>query len=157
MAAVAARAGVATGTAYVHYGSKDELILAAYVEVKEALSAAASEVTGMKAAPDALFTAIWHAMYEHLAADSVQAQFLVQVEASPYAAAAHEAAMAEADIVAAARFDELKPHLTALPPLVLWDLAMGPAIRTVASGTALDEAELTELAAACWRAVRRPG
>ena len=34
MAAIAKQAGVATGTAYVHYPSKDELLLAAYVELK---------------------------------------------------------------------------------------------------------------------------
>ncbi|MGZ4707901.1 MAG: TetR/AcrR family transcriptional regulator, partial [Acidimicrobiales bacterium] len=34
MSAVAAEAGVGTGTAYVHYASKDELVLATYLEVK---------------------------------------------------------------------------------------------------------------------------
>ena len=41
MSAVADRAGVAAGTAYVHYDSKDELIIATYVELKADLSAAA--------------------------------------------------------------------------------------------------------------------
>ena len=34
MSAVAAEAGVATGTAYTHYASKDELVLATYLETK---------------------------------------------------------------------------------------------------------------------------
>ncbi len=34
MSAVADHAGVATGTAYVHYDSKDELVIAAYAEIK---------------------------------------------------------------------------------------------------------------------------
>ena len=42
MSAVAAEAGVATGTAYTHYASKDELVLAAYLETKAELGAAAT-------------------------------------------------------------------------------------------------------------------
>ena len=156
MAAVAERAGVATGTAYVHYKSKDELVLAAYVEVKAALASAAVAAAESEAAPDAVFKAIWHGMHEYLAADPVQAQFLVQVEASPYAVAAHEAAMSDSGVVEAARFDELASSLVPLPPLLLWDLGMGPAIRLVASGTSLSRDDLIELAAACWRAVKRP-
>lgn len=34
MSRVAERAGVATGTAYVHYESKEELLIAAFVETK---------------------------------------------------------------------------------------------------------------------------
>ena len=39
--AVAREAGVATGTAYTHYASKDDLVLAAYCETKAQLAAAA--------------------------------------------------------------------------------------------------------------------
>ena len=42
MSAVASQAGVATGTAYTHYASKDELVLAAYRETKAQLAAAAT-------------------------------------------------------------------------------------------------------------------
>src|SRR5262249_28622624 len=42
MSAVAREAGVATGTAYTHYASKDELVLAAYRETKAQLGAAAT-------------------------------------------------------------------------------------------------------------------
>ena len=38
MSAVASEAGVATGTAYTHYASKDELVLAAYREAKAQLA-----------------------------------------------------------------------------------------------------------------------
>lgn len=41
MMAVAARAGVAAGTIYVHHASKDELVLAVYREIKRDLGAAA--------------------------------------------------------------------------------------------------------------------
>ena len=44
MSAVARAAGVATGTAYTHYESKDALVLAAYAETKAQLAAAATEM-----------------------------------------------------------------------------------------------------------------
>lgn len=154
MAAVAERAGVATGTAYVHYGSKDDLVFAAYMEVKEALGDAAGEVAA--GAPHAVFVAMWHAMYSHLANDPVHARFLVQVEASPYAAAAHDAAMNAGVMADNPQLTQLMSSLAPLPPLILWDLGMGPAVRAVAAGSELSQAQLEALAAACWRAISGP-
>ena len=54
MSAVAERAGVATGTAYVHYGSKDDLVLAAYREVKAELGIAALAAVDRVAIPESL-------------------------------------------------------------------------------------------------------
>lgn len=154
MASVAERAGVATGTAYVHYASKDDLVLAAYCEVKAELGEAAASVLDPAAPAEQRFALMWHAIHDHLAADPVRAAFLAQVDASPYAAPAHEAALdgddtALLDAVAgdiAARFVDL-------PLRVLWELAVGPVIRLVAAGEELDERELSVLALACWRAI----
>jgi len=46
MSAVATEAGVAAGTAYVHYRSKDELVIAAYLEVKRELGLVAARAVG---------------------------------------------------------------------------------------------------------------
>ena len=97
MGAIAQRAGVATGTAYTHYASKDELVLAAYLETKARLAAAATADVDAGAAPDQRFEAIWLATYRHLAAHRDEALFLLQVDTSPYKAAAHEAATAVAN------------------------------------------------------------
>jgi AcrR family transcriptional regulator len=156
MAAVAERAGVATGTAYVHYESKDDLVFAAYKDVKEALGAAAATGIAADETPRSVFLAMWHAMYSHLANDPVQARFLVQVEASPYAAAAHEAAMSAGAMADDPQMARLKSSLVPLPALTLWDLGMGPAVRVVASGSLLPKQQRDELAAACWRAVSQP-
>ncbi len=43
MASVAKRAGVATGTAYVHYSSKEEVVFATYLEIKSDLAEAVLE------------------------------------------------------------------------------------------------------------------
>ena len=85
MAAVAKAAGVATGTAYVHYASKEELLIAAYVELKADLGAAAVVDLDAGASPEARFRSIWSAVHAFLADDPTRARFLVQVEASPLA------------------------------------------------------------------------
>lgn len=156
MAAVAERAGVATGTAYVHYKSKDDLVLAAYLEVKQSVAGAAAAAGNGGDTREQLFNRIWYAIYAHLSADPVQAQFLVQVEASPYAAIAHDSAMSAGVMLDQHAFVEVMHALVSLPPLILWDMGMGPAIRAAASGIRLSKAELAELAAACWRAVSKP-
>jgi AcrR family transcriptional regulator len=156
MAAVASRAGVATGTAYVHYQSKDEVVLAAYREVKADLGQAAAQAADASLAPADLFGRMWRAMYDHLAADPVRARFLIQVAASPYAAEAHEAAAADDELINAPDMQRLVTKLLPLPPTVLWDLSMGPAIRLAAGEHGLTDYELEMVAKACWRAVSLP-
>ena len=94
MSAVAAEAGVATGTAYTHYASKDALVLATYLETKAELAAAATVGLDQAAGPAERFGRIWVATHRHLAANRDHALFLLQVDCSPYRAAAHEAALA---------------------------------------------------------------
>ncbi len=157
MAAVAERAGVATGTAYVHYDSKDQLVIATYLEIKADLSAAA--VAGMDEAmpPRDRFLHVWGNAYRHLAADPARARYLAQVEASPYSQRAHELAMERDDplIAASARMAQ---DTVDLPVVVVWDLGFGPAIRLAANPqSTLGAAQLERLAEACWRAVSKSG
>jgi hypothetical protein len=60
---------VATGTAYTHYATKDELVLAAYCETKAQLAAAAMAGLDAGAEADAQFRSIWLATYRHLTAN----------------------------------------------------------------------------------------
>src|SRR5262249_59061776 len=96
MNAVASEAGVATGTAYTHYASKDDLVLAAYCETKAQLGTAATACLDAGAEPGAQFRSIWLATYRHLRANPDHARFLLQVDHSPYRSAAHQAAIAAA-------------------------------------------------------------
>jgi AcrR family transcriptional regulator len=156
MSAVAREAGVAVGTAYVHYESKDELVLAAYLEAKADLGAAVGARLDAAASARERFGQAWLATYEHLLDQPTRARFLVQVDASPYAAAAHERAMAVADdpLVALAAEPDLRSLLAPLSALVLYDLGLGPAVRAVAAGTGLaGDRELAVLVEACWRAI----
>ncbi len=155
MSAVAHLAGVATGTAYVHYASKDDLVIATYLEVKRELGRAATADLDRAAAPHHRFVALWLALYRHLAADPDRARFIVQVDGSPYAARAHEAATrADGDpIMAEAAAADMAACLAPLPLELLFDLGLGPAVRLAARGEPEDAATLPVVAAACWRAV----
>lgn len=159
MAAVAERAGVATGTAYVHYSSKDELVLAAYREQKLELGAAGAAAIDPSASPAERFRGLWHAIYGHLAADPDRARFLIQVDGSPHAAAAYAELAEDPDdeLMRVAATDDMAPLLVDLPMLVLYDLGIGPAVRLAAfPNPDLDSEALDRVAAACWRAITKP-
>lgn len=156
MSAVAARAGVATGTAYTHYASKDELVLAAYRETKRELAAAATAGLDDAAPAPERFRELWLAAHRHLSANRDHALFLLQVDCSPYRAAAHESASAadEPDpLLAEAARPDIAARLLPLPLEVVFELGLGPAVRLAAAGAELGEPELRLAADACWRAV----
>ena len=158
MAAVAEQAGVATGTAYVHYRSKDELIIAAYREVKLELGGAAVAGIDPHAPASERFTALWKSIHAHLAADPVRARFLDQIDASPYATEAHAAAAGDPDdeLMAAASASDMAALLIDLPLEVLYDLGIAPVVRLVAAGHKVTAQKLDQMAHACWRAVTLP-
>ena len=155
MGAVAKAAGVGTGTAYVHYASKDELVVAAYLETKRELGLAATRGGDPDAPPRERFIALWLAVHEHFAKNASDARFLVQVEHSPYFALAHETALAADDdpLMAVATAPDVAALLAPLPLTVLWELGLAPAVRLAAAGTVLTRRQLTATAEACWRAI----
>ena len=156
MSAVAREAGVATGTAYTHYESKDALVLAAYVETKAELTAAAMETVDERAPAAERFRAIWLGAYRYLAANPEHARFLLQVDDSPYRARAHDAIGEDDPLLAEAEAPDLAAELLALPLDVLYELGFAPAVRLAAAGIELQDDELETAAAACWRAVTKP-
>jgi TetR/AcrR family transcriptional repressor of multidrug resistance operon len=155
MSAVANAAGVATGTAYVHYESKDALVLATYLEIKRDLGDAARAGIDDSAPPAERFRQLWFAIHDHLAADPDRARFLVQVDSSPYASRAHELSMSSAGdpLMIEATRPDMVACLTSLPITVLYDLGIGPAVRLAANGVVLDETNLRAVADAAWRAI----
>lgn len=160
MASIAQRAGVATGTAYVHYSSKDELVIATYREVKADLSEAA--VTGLlsDAPPGATFALLWHNVYEHLAGDPDRARFLLQVEVSPHAERSHAAVESEFDVqlMTTPAVASIAHAVESLPLPVLYLLGLSPAVQLAArvGQHGLDAGALDAVAASCWRAVAKP-
>lgn len=159
MSAVAQEAGVATGTAYTYYASKEELVVATYVETKTEMGDSAMEAADPQLEPEARFAAVWLAIYRHLNADPDRARFLIQLESSPYLEKAREAPLGEnggalSEIVAE---PDMAALLVDLPPPILYELGIAPAVRLVAGGTKATSAELQRAAEGCWRAITRPG
>jgi AcrR family transcriptional regulator len=157
MSAVAAEAGVATGTTYTHYASKDDLVLAAYLETKAELGAAATAGLDPTAGPAERFRAIWLAIHRHMATHPEHALFLLQVDCSPYRAEAHAAALAATGdpLIDQAAAPGIAAELVPLPLDVVYELGLAPAVRLAAVGAELSDAELVAAADACWRAVSR--
>jgi AcrR family transcriptional regulator len=155
MSAVARAAGVATGTAYVHYASKDAIVIATYLEVKRELAAAATSGTDRSSAPHDRFLAMWLRLHRHLAEEPDRARFLVQVDSSPYAREAHSTAMAaDGDpLMAEAAAPDMQACLAPLPPKILLDLGFGPAVQLAAAAEPVDDPTLQIVAEACWRAI----
>ena len=157
MGAVAKEAGVATGTAYVHYESKEELVYATYLEIKAELSAAVMAEFDATAQPFEAWRHILTASYEYLAAEPERARFLTQLEESPYYEEAHSRLMAMGDpLYEAAGSDEFASLLVPLPTEVIYALSFGVAVRLIAAGVQLKPEEVDLLVEATWRAVTKP-
>ena len=157
MSAVAKAAGVATGTAYVHYDSKEELVYATYLELKRALGEYVLSRIDGEALPGERYGLIWRAIYEHLTEDPARARFLTQLEASPYYEKAHQRLIEEGDpLMEEAARPDLAELLIPLPPEVLYSLSIGHAVRLAAAGVQLNPGEIDSLIEATWRAITRP-
>lgn len=154
MSAVAQTAGVATGTAYVHYESKEELVYATYLEIKRELGEAVLDATDIDARPRERFAQIWKATYRHLMAEPERARFIVQLEVSPFHHAAHERLLQVGDPLSeqAARPDLVK-LLVPLPLEVLAALSIGLIARLVATGVTLSAGELETIINSSWKAI----
>ncbi len=157
MAAVAERAGVATGTAYVHYASKDDLIYATYLEIKAALAEELLTNADPEGSPRGRFEYAWRTVYRHFQERPDSAKFLAQIEESPYFPTAHRLLeeKGEDPLLAEAARPEVAALLVPLPIELLYSLSFGLAVRMAASGTAVDDGGLTTLLDSCWRAITR--
>lgn len=154
MGAVARRAGVAAGTAYVHYESKEELVYATYLEIKAELSSAVLAEVDLEALPKDRFIQLWLAVYHHFAREPSRARFLAQLEESPFHVEAGRRLEEAGDpILDQAARPDLTELLVDLPLAVIYSFTVGMAVRLVASGTSLSEDQLEAVANACWRAV----
>ena len=151
MGAVAKRAGVATGTAYVHYESKENLLIAAFVEVKRNLGAAVTTGLDYTSPPRQIFETVWRRTYDHLRADPAQAGFLTRIDESPLRQRAHHALSDDDPLTRLAT--NMAPYLIALPIEIVYELGLAPAVRLAAWGVPLDNPGIDLVLASCWRAV----
>jgi len=157
MGAVANQAGVATGTTYVHYESKDELVFATYLEIKAELGIAVLGEYAATATPFEQWSHILKTAYAFLSEEPERARFLSQLEESPYYEEAHARLLAAGDPLAeAAQSEQFTDLIVDLPTQVIYALSFGVAVRLIAAGIQLKDEELDTLVTATWRAVTNP-
>jgi len=157
MGAVAKAAGVATGTAYVHYESKEELVYATYLELKAELGTAVLADFDGTVEPAERWRHLLTRSYEFLAIEPERARFLTQLEESPYYEEAHSRLIAAGDPLAEiGRAEDLSEILVPLPYEVIYSLSFGVAVRLIAAGVQLKPEEVDLLVDATWRAVTKP-
>ena len=156
MSAVAEAAGVATGTAYVHYESKESLVHATYLEIKQELGEAVLAEVDPELAPREFYGAAWRATYSHLSADPARARFLTQLEESPYYRGAKQMLLEQGDALAEqAGRPQLLELLVPLPVDLIYSMSLGTAVRLASAGIELTGAETETLIEATWRAITR--
>ena len=135
MAAVAKRAGVATGTAYVHYSSKEEVVFATYLEIKSDLGAAVLEGDPEAGAPRERWEHVLVRCFEHLEAEPERARFLTQLEESPFYEEARARLAETGDPLSSiAREGDLAGLFVDLPFDVIYALSLGVVVRLAAAG-----------------------
>lgn len=157
MGAVAKAAGVATGTAYVHYESKEELVYATYLEIKAELGATVLAGFDESVEPRRRWRHILTKAYAFMSEEPERARFLSQLEESPYYEEAHARLVAAGDPLAAmAAADDMIALLVPLPGEVIYALSFGVAVRLIAAGVLLKPEEVDLLVEATWRAVTPP-
>ncbi len=157
MGAVAKEAGVATGTAYTHYESKDELVYATYLEIKAGLGDAVLEGFDPDGTPQEKWSHFLTTAYDFLSEEPERAGFLSQLEESPYYEEAHARHKASGDALSEAfQTEELQTLLVDLPEPVIYALTFGVLVRLIAGGVQLKDDELDTLVEATWRAVVLP-
>lgn len=154
MSAVAKEAGVAAGTAYVHYESKEELVYATYLELKAELGDAVIDELDPVAPAEERYRTIVRAVYRHLHAEPARARFLDQLEVSPYHAEAKRRLSEQGDPLGEqAAAADVVDRFVDLPMEVVHTLTFGALVRLAAAGIDLTDDELDHLAAATWRSV----
>jgi TetR/AcrR family transcriptional repressor of multidrug resistance operon len=157
MGAVAERAGVATGTAYVHYDSKEDLVYATYIELKHELGETVLAEMDASAPPYELWCHLMSTAYAFLTEEPSRARFLTQLEESPYYEEARARLAVEGDPLSEiGAAPELAELLVDLPMDVIHALSFGVAVRLAAAGVRLTPEEVDHLVDATWRAITTP-
>ncbi|MDP4300851.1 TetR/AcrR family transcriptional regulator [Leptothrix discophora] len=84
MPAIARRAGVATGTLYVYYASKDELLTALYEQAKTALTARVLQGVDPAAPFRTRFQQMWRSLLDNRLQHAAEMVFMEQYSNSPW-------------------------------------------------------------------------
>jgi AcrR family transcriptional regulator len=160
MPAIARTAGVATGTLYVYFKSKDELLAALYEQAKTATAARVMQGDDPAAPLRMRFQRMWRNLLDNRLAHSAEMVFLEQYYNSPWFSDASRALSARlikdwTDLIEAAKLQQVLKDV----PTPLLVNSFGGSVRETANllrSGALDhtEAHLTMAFGLCWDGIK---
>lgn len=87
MSGLAEKSGVAVGTIYHHFASKEELITALYAHVNAGIAAACEAELNAKGTHKERFMRLWNALFEYYTNHKSEFSFLEQFQHSPFISA----------------------------------------------------------------------
>lgn len=163
MAMVAERAGVAAGTIYRYFESKDDMIRGIYKDLETKLSAALREDYPEGGSVRDRYVHIGKVIVAYCIASPMDFRFLEQFHNSPYGVAHRREKIFDKqgnDICAALFAEGLEQGIIKdLPLPVLFALTFGPIVDIcrdhILQFIELDESLIRRTVEACWDAVRR--
>jgi AcrR family transcriptional regulator len=164
MAAIARKAGVAAGTIYRYFESKDALITELHRELKEKITAVLEEGYPSGSPLQARFLYLVGELIRYFVTHPLHFRYMEQYFNSPYGISMHRDKLlgksGDHDILMDIFDQGIEQRvLKELPKAVLFSLACGPLISLIRDHIigliVLDEALIEKATGACWDAVRR--
>ena len=164
MAMIAGKAGVAAGTIYRYFESKDVLITELHRELEEKISATLLEGYPVERPLRERFLYLIRELLRYFIAHPLHFRYMEQYFNSPYGISLHRDRLlgksGNQDIVMEI-FREGSSHqiLKDLPVVVLFSLAFGPLISLIRDHTlgliCLEETLIQKISEACWDGIKR--
>jgi AcrR family transcriptional regulator len=163
MAAIAERAGVAAGTIYRFFDSKDTLIKQIHGDVEAGILAAATEGYPADASARERFLHVGRRVVGYFVASPMQFRFLEQFHNSPYGVACRREKVFGTkgrNVIGELLVEAGEQRIIKdLPPAVLMALIFGPLVAIcrdhILKFITLDDALIERTVEACWDAIRR--
>jgi AcrR family transcriptional regulator len=157
---IAGHAGVAAGTVYVHFESKEHLVLETYKELERRCLAAVLKDYPSQGTIRQRFFHLGNSLIRHLIRFPEEFLFGDQFLSSPFRKSVSPHYLPEMElrgILQVFREGAEKELFKAMPPAMLLALACGPLIQVVRADTAgylyLDDERVSKTVEACWEAV----
>ncbi len=157
---IADRASVATGTVYIHFESKDDLMLETYRELERRCLAAVKKDYPPQGSIRQRFAHLAHALIRHFMLFPEEFLFGDQFLSSPYRKWVSPHYLPDTELPGILHFfrDGTEKQLfKEMPPAMLLALACGPLVQVVRANAAgflyLDDDRISRTVEACWEAV----
>ena len=157
---IADRAGVGTGTIYLHFESKDHLMLETYRELERRCLAAVMKDHPSEGSVRQRFSHLAYGLIFHFMLFPEEFLFADQFLSSPYRKSVSPHYLPETELSGIMQFfreGAEKQLFKEMPPAMLLALACGPLIQVVRANASaflyLDDDRVSRTVEACWEAV----